>query len=1008
MRLATLAPATLALALAILAAPARAQPTPVDVVWSSPAGTAVHAVAFSPDGSALASGATVADSLGTVDVWDVLDGSRLGHAEAHPAGPLGSARAVAFAPGGAALATGHGTVRCGPSGCAPSGAGVFTWSVPGLAPLAGRAGAPAVRGVATGPSALAAASADGAVRLLDAATLADQAATMGHDSAAVAVAVSPDGALVASVGADGRLRVWDAATGAARYDAEHGTAGAGGLPVSVAFSADGTRLATGGEGANPTVRVWDAATGAPVYEFAAEIYEFSGPGRAVVAFSPNGRYLLGGLTQEITYFPDNTTERLAGLWFWDLATGERAALYADASAPEADGVAAVALSAAHDHLVAYAIGGTVRVARVALSLSEPVLAGGAFTAVPTTLPQGDDYQAVAPADADGDGDLDLLVVRGAGRFPTEYAVELYRNDGPDGAGGVAFAEAPFPAAPYPAPTQGGMPFGETLSWADFDADGDLDALVATAYGTALYRNDAGTFADSGTPFAVYEEFGGGALGTAASAWADVDNDGDLDLALPQTTPGGPWPSADSTRVVLFANDGGVLAPTDAPFPLVGRDVQLVWGDVENDGDLDLLYVAPAYECDASPLGECLVVYENSGGTLAARPVGAPGFRGGAADFGDFDLDGDLDILLVASLDNPDGPPFLLDRALVLRNDGAAGAGVGPFVADTLQFPFTFDEYFQALTGGQWADYDSDGDVDVVVGADVNDYTGPNPDYGGVALVFSNDAAAGGGPPAFTLRAAVPATERSGTMTWADFDGDNDLDLLSTGARVENGTWVDFARLYRNDAPAANAAPAAPGGLAATATADGVALSWAPATDDATPAASLTYNLRVRAADGSDIVSPMSRPGGGRMLPEPGNVSLNTAWALAGLAPGAYTWSVQAVDNAFNGGPFADGGAFTVGAVASEPGVAGAALAVGVAPNPSAGAARVSVAPAAPGAVRVAVFDALGREVSVLHDGPLAAGAHALALDAARLPAGVYVVRATAAGVAASRTLTVAR
>ena len=79
----------------------------------------------------------------------------------------------------------------------------------------------------------------------------------------------------------------------------------------------------------------------------------------------------------------------------------------------------------------------------------------------------------------------------------------------------------------------------------------------------------------------------------------------------------------------------------------------------------------------------------------------------------------------------------------------------------------------------------------------------------------------------------------------------------------------------------------------------------------------------------------------------------------------------------------------------------------VGPNPVRGALRVGVALGAATDARVEAFDALGRRVGVLHDGPLAAGTHAMSLEA-RLPAGVYVVRLTAAGGTASRRVTVAR
>lgn len=63
------------------------------------------------------------------------------------------------------------------------------------------------------------------------------------------------------------------------------------------------------------------------------------------------------------------------------------------------------------------------------------------------------------------------------------------------------------------------------------------------------------------------------------------------------------------------------------------------------------------------------------------------------------------------------------------------------------------------------------------------------------------------------------------------------------------------------------------------------------------------------------------------------------------------------------------------------------------PNPSAGSATVALELAAAGAVRVALFDVLGREVAVLADRVLEAGRHALPLGGRALPSGTYVVRA---------------
>ena len=59
-------------------------------------------------------------------------------------------------------------------------------------------------------------------------------------------------------------------------------------------------------------------------------------------------------------------------------------------------------------------------------------------------------------------------------------------------------------------------------------------------------------------------------------------------------------------------------------------------------------------------------------------------------------------------------------------------------------------------------------------------------------------------------------------------------------------------------------------------------------------------------------------------------------------------------------------------------------------------------------VRLAVFDVLGRRVAVLHEGRAESGTHRFELEAAQLPAGVYVVRATGDSFVSSKRLTVLR
>ncbi len=98
----------------------------------------------------------------------------------------------------------------------------------------------------------------------------------------------------------------------------------------------------------------------------------------------------------------------------------------------------------------------------------------------------------------------------------------------------------------------------------------------------------------------------------------------------------------------------------------------------------------------------------------------------------------------------------------------------------------------------------------------------------------------------------------------------------------------------------------------------------------------------------------------------------------------------------------------LGSVAAEPGAEVAGLALTASPNPASDALTLTLTLPEAGAATVEAFDALGRRVALLHDGPLAAGEHRLRLDAAALPAGLYVVRAAAGLAVVTRRVTLLR
>jgi hypothetical protein len=216
--------------------------------------------------------------------------------------------------------------------------------------------------------------------------------------------------------------------------------------------------------------------------------------------------------------------------------------------------------------------------------------------------------AVAWGDADNDGDLDLAV--GNGILGVAEQNYLYVNGG----------NGTFTAVPQ---------FGQgqtcALVWGDFDRDGDLDLAVGNGgFGwegqNYLYVNNGdGTFTGR-------MEFGLG--DTAALAWGDYDQDGDLDLAV------GNW---NATGCSLYVNNGDGTFSGHAEFG--NRDVNTIaWGDFDNDGDLDLA----VGNGDFTSADQNYLYVNNGDGTFTETAQFGLGSTDSVA-WGDCDGDGDLDL-----------------------------------------------------------------------------------------------------------------------------------------------------------------------------------------------------------------------------------------------------------------------------------------------------------------------------------------------------------------------------
>lgn len=332
----------------------------------------------------------------------------------------------------------------------------------------------------------------------------------------------------------------------------------------------------------------------------------------------------------------------------------------------------------------------------------------------STYTGGNETNAVTLADVNDDGDADIVVVNTSA---DSVAVLISNGDG------TFDSPVNYYAGDAPADVAAG----------DLDGDGDIDLLVSTGTDNVLSRflnNGDGTFAARVT-FATTSGPGSISLG-------DIDNDGDLDA----------YYSANNVMYTQINNGSGTFSSES----VWGTNSSVITAPVDLNGDGLADYVGLN--------GTSLRFILNDGdGTYTYGSSSLSGFSGvaGGVVTGDFDGDGDIDIVSTYKVNSLDG--YIAFSA----NNGSGGyAGA---------VNYTLSGNSNDNPGGVSAlDIDGDGDLDIAV---------VNTDFDEV-VVFLND-----GSGVFTNDAAYSTGDSPEQVSSADLNGDGIMDLVVANSVDDN-------------------------------------------------------------------------------------------------------------------------------------------------------------------------------------------------------------------------------
>jgi RHS repeat-associated protein len=190
-----------------------------------------------------------------------------------------------------------------------------------------------------------------------------------------------------------------------------------------------------------------------------------------------------------------------------------------------------------------------------------------------------------------------------------------------------------------------------------------------------------------------------------------------------------------------------------------RNGGLDWGDYDNDGDLDLVM------CGSNSQNlPYTIIYRNDNGLFVNAGIALPSCGSGDVSWGDYDQDNNLDLIITGS-----------SGTTLYHNNGN-----GTFTANTSVFATT--------NGGtaEWGDYDQDGDSDILLTAS-----------SGGTWIYQNDKGV------FTATVQINTETHTARGYQGDYDNDGDLDILELSDVLGSQAVVIYQQNQYVFAPLAN-------------------------------------------------------------------------------------------------------------------------------------------------------------------------------------------------------------